>query len=185
LLKEIEFGRDGDFSETRFKDVINADLANDLGNLLNRTLTMLKKYREYAIPAVEIPPSHPLRSLADPLPSTVAAAYEHLRFSVAASKTLSLVQASNKYLDAEAPWTLYKQGNQAAVERILYAVLESVRIAAVMLSPLVPDLSLRILAQLGFAYQDVNDLTWQLTDWGHLPPDQTPQLPQPVFQRVL
>ncbi len=184
FLKEIELGRDGDFSESRFRDVINADLANDLGNLLNRTLNMLRKYREYTIPAVTLPDDHSLQTLARSLPESVAAAYERLSFNEAASKVLSLIQASNKYLDTQAPWTLYKQGERAQVEQILYSVLESVRIAAIMLSPLIPDLSLKILQQLGYVYQDVEELSWDLTTWGQLPADQVPQSPQPVFQRL-
>ncbi len=184
FIKEIELGRDGDFSESRFKDVINADLANDLGNLLNRTLNMLKKYREYSIPVVEIPADHPLRVQAEALPAVVSSAYDRLALNQACQQILSLVQASNKFIDAQAPWTLYKQGEQAKVERILYSVLESIRIAALLLSPVVPDLSLKILAQLGFDYKGSDELSWDLTPWGYLSPQHTPQPPQPVFQRL-
>ena len=184
FIKEIELGRDGDFSEPRFKDVINADLANDLGNLLNRTLNMLKKYREYSIPVVEIPADHPLRAQAEALPAAVSNAYDRLALNQACQQILSLVQASNKFIDAQAPWTLYKQGEQAKVEMILYSVLESIRIAALLLSPVVPDLSLKILAQLGFDYKGSNELSWDLTPWGYLSPQHIPQPPQPVFQRL-
>ncbi|MDX2272349.1 MAG: methionine--tRNA ligase [Cyanobacteriota bacterium] len=185
FLKEIELGRDGDFSETRFKDVINADLANDLGNLLNRTLNMLKKYRDYSIPATSIAVEHPLRALAESLVPQVAESYQQLQFSQACNQILSLVQASNKFLDVQAPWTRHKQGEQAIVEEILVAVLESVRLAAVMLSPLIPQISLKILQQLGFGYQDPRHLHWDLTSWGQLPAQQIPQPPEPVFLRLL
>lgn len=184
FIKQIELGRDGDFSESRFKDVINADLANDLGNLLNRTLNMLKKYRDYSIPAVEIAPDHPLRAQAEALPEAVSTAYDRLALHHACQQILSLVQASNKFIDAQAPWTLYKQGEQAKVEWVLYSVLESLRIAALLLSPVVPDLSLKILAQLGFSYAQPTDLSWEQMTWGQLPAGQIPQLPQPVFQRL-
>ncbi len=185
FLKEIELGRDGDFNETRFKEVLNADLANDLGNLLNRTLTMLRKYRDYSIPAVEIPPDHPLKMIAESLPTKMTDLFDQLTISQAAQEIMALVQASNKYLDVEAPWTLYKQGQHRQVEIILYSVLEAVRIAAVLLSPLVPNLSLKILHQLGYEITDPGALTWEQTQWGYLSASQVPQPPQPVFQRLL
>jgi methionyl-tRNA synthetase len=95
FLTEIELGKDGDFSEGRFIDVLNADLANDLGNLLNRTLTMLRKYQsDYRVPAVGIPADHPLKTLAETLvPLQWPTAYERLDPSSAARKALSLAQA--------------------------------------------------------------------------------------------
>ncbi|MEN9202117.1 MAG: methionine--tRNA ligase [Thermostichus sp. DG_1_6_bins_120] len=186
FLTQIEVGKDGDFSESRFIDILNADLANDLGNLLNRTLNMLKKYGDYRIPAVRIPEAHPLKLLAQTLTPLVAAAYEQLDPSLAAQKTLSLAQASNKYLDEQAPWSLHKQGKSEQVAEILYAVLESVRWVAVLLSPIVPDLSLKILQQLGFQLSDITQLRWDPdATWGQLPPAQEPQPPTPIFQKIL
>ncbi|GAB4214020.1 MAG: methionine--tRNA ligase [Synechococcales cyanobacterium] len=185
FLKEVELGKDGDFNETRFKDILNADLANDLGNLLNRTLTMLKKYRDYSIPAVTLPQDHPLRVGAEQLIPAAEAAYAVPNFTQAAEAALTLVRLSNKFLDSEAPWTKFKQGDLAAVESILYAVLESVRIAALVLSPLIPSLSLTILNQLGYTAHSEADLRWQDTTWGSLPAGQIPQPPRPIFQRLL
>ena len=185
FLKEIELGRDGDFGEERFKNVVNADLANDLGNLLNRTLTMLRKYGDYEIPDVQIPPDHILRSLADSLTPAITAAYDKIALSSAAIQALSLVQTSNKFLDEQAPWTLHKKGEHDQVQVILYAVLESVRLTAVWLAPLVPDLSGRILSQLGFEDLDMA-LQWDpMAGWGGLPARQIPQSPSPVFQKLL
>lgn len=186
FLKEIELGRDGDFGEERFKNTVNADLANDLGNLLNRTLNMLKKYRDYSIPDVSIPTDHSLRSLAATLTPSISAAYGSLSLSTAAIQALSLAQASNKFLDEQAPWTLFKKGEHAQVEAILYAVLESVRLTAVWLNPIVPSLSQRILLQLGFEPATLDTLSWDpWTQWGGLPAGQIPQAPQPVFQKLL
>lgn len=153
FLKEIEFGADGDFNQTRFIETVNADLAGVLGNLLNRTLNMAKRYCNQVVPRVpleQFASDHPLRSLGDRLSSSVGDAYEALAFSSACETTLELARASNRFLDQEAPWSKYKQGDQAAVEAILYAVLESVRLVAYLLSPVVPDLSGRIYAQLGY-----------------------------------
>ncbi|WP_017324921.1 methionine--tRNA ligase [Synechococcus sp. PCC 7336] len=184
FLKEIELGQDGDFSQTRFVDIVNADLAKNLGNLLNRSLSMLQKYCEYTIPELEIAADHPLRAIAEALPEQVAEAYDRYHFKQAGSLVLTLSQASNKFLETEAPWTLYKQGNRAAVERVLYSVLESVRIAAILLSPIVPDLSLRILVQLGYTLDSIDRLDWAMVTWGGLSAKVLKHSPKPVFQQL-
>jgi methionyl-tRNA synthetase len=193
FTKEIEFGRDGDFNETRFINVLNADLANDLGNLLNRTLKMAGRYCQGQVPVVDpaqIPADNVLKSKGQDLAATVAARYQSLAFNQACEGILSLVRASNKFLDDTAPWTLYKQGQQAATEEVLYAVLESVRLAAFLLSPVVPDLANAIYAQLGLT-ADFNgaDLAEQLpygdhSQWGYLPAGQALGKAQPIFQRI-
>ena len=153
FTKEIELGRDGDFNEVRFINILNADLANDLGNLLNRTLGMAKKYCNSTVPNVDtaaIPVDNALKLNGSSLGDEVRNAYQHLGFSQASHRVLSLVRAANKYLDDEAPWSLYKKGEQEAVNIILYSVLESVRLAAYFLSPIIPGLSTKIYQQLGF-----------------------------------
>ena len=127
FLKEIEFGRDGDFNETRFINILNADLANDLGNLLNRTLNMIRKYCNHNVPnctSEDLPIDHPLKAIALPLGEQVKQHYQSLAFNQACEAILSLVRASNKFIDEQAPWALYKQGRSQDVERVLYAVLE-------------------------------------------------------------
>ncbi|WP_338430453.1 methionine--tRNA ligase [Synechococcus elongatus] len=192
FLKEIEFGRDGDYQETRFVNVVNADLANDLGNLLNRTLSMAKRYCKLQIPigSEAIAANNPLRQQGEALTESVKSAYDRLAFSEACGQILALVQAGNRYLDQEAPWTRFKQGEQARVEEILYAVLESVRLAAYWLSPLVPGISQEIYRQLGLV-ADFNDpaIAQQLDPqshgcWGFLPANQQFLDPSPVFRSL-
>ncbi|HEY9908341.1 MAG TPA: methionine--tRNA ligase [Thermosynechococcaceae cyanobacterium] len=193
FLKEIEFGRDGDFNETRFINILNADLANDLGNLLNRTLKMVQKYCGPAIPAVEVEAvrqDNPLAIAGQSLGDRVSQSYRSLAFAEGCEAILSLVRLGNKYIDDQAPWTLYKQGQQARVEQILYTVLESVRLSAYLLSPITPGISTAIYQQLGYAI----DFTQSLTDvaaafalhsvWGTLTPNQPMGEPKPVFQRL-
>jgi len=194
FLKEIEFGQDGDFNETRFINIVNADLANDLGNLLNRTLGMTNRYCKGLVPnssGEEIDADNPLKQIGSNLGDRVAQAYESLTFSEACEAILSIIRASNKLIDDKAPWALYKQGQQQAVEQVLYAVLESVRLAAYLLSPIVPDLSSNIYQQLGFS-TNFNDKT-QINDstpfkshaqWGFLPAGQRLGEPRPVFPRL-
>jgi methionyl-tRNA synthetase len=190
FLKEIEFGRDGDFSELRFVNTLNADLANDLGNLLNRTLKMVHKYCDGKVPAAEVPAVDVLRSKGENLGAEVAQAYEALSFSQACEAILALVRAGNKYVDERAPWTLFKQNQHTELAQVLYSVLESVRLAAYLLSPIVPNISNAIYDQLGFmvdfdSTEIGNQATYaQHTNWGVLPAGQVLNDPKPVFQRL-
>lgn len=191
FLKEIEFGRDGDFSESRFKNILTADLANDLGNLLNRTLTMARKFCGGQVPplqSADIPADNPLKVIGLTAGDRAAQAYEALAFSQACEAALALVRAGNKFIDQQAPWTFYKQGNQQAVNQILYAVLESVRMAAYLLSPIIPTISTKIYQQLGFSIEfnptDSRGTYAIHAAWGALPSCQTLSVPQPVFQRL-
>ncbi len=194
FLKEIEFGQDGDFNETRFVNIVNADLANDLGNLLNRTLKMAQKYCDGQVPACsdeDIPADNPLKAQGLTLGERVAQAYESLAFSEAANAILTLVRYCNKWIDEQAPWALYKQGQQQKVEQVLYAVLESVRLAAYLLSPIIPDISSEIYRQLGYLtncndktlINDTLPFTTQAA-WGVLAAKQTLGEPKPVFARL-
>ncbi|MBP0000803.1 MAG: methionine--tRNA ligase [Cyanobacteria bacterium SID2] len=194
FMKEIEFGRDGDYNETRFINIVNADLANDLGNLLNRTLKMAHKYCGGIVPEVSLDcfdRDASIRSLGDSLTETVTSAYDSFELHRACESILGLVRACNKFLDDRAPWTLYKKGEQAAVEEVLFAVLESVRLAAYLLSPVVPGLSTSIYQQLGFSTDfDRIDSVLETSPfevhsrWGTLSPNQVLNQPSPVFLRI-
>jgi methionyl-tRNA synthetase len=194
FLKEIEFGKDGDFNEVRFIDVLNADLANDLGNLLNRTLNMVKKYCGGKMPQVQprdIPDDNSLKAIGNGLGETVKNAYETLAFNRACKSVLSLAQASNKFIDEQAPWSLYKQGQMQAVEQVLYAVLESVRLAAYLLSPVIPNISSDIYQQLGFEINFNDQVQTAISapfmthaTWGLLSSEQQLGEPKPIFKRI-
>lgn len=194
FLKEVELGKDGDFNETRFVNVVNADLANDLGNLLNRTLGMLKKYCKSEIPALDlatIPAEHPLKTLGETLGDRTCVAYDQLNFTAACQGVLELIQASNKYIDDRAPWTLFKTGEQAQVEEILFTILESVRLAAYLLSPVIPNLSNQIYGQLGFEgdFNALGELAALApfsshSRWGLSWSSRTLNKAQPIFARL-
>lgn len=194
FLKEIELGKDGDFKETRFINTVNADLANDLGNLLNRTLGMFKKYckqGELSLTGEDIEPNNPLLQIGTSLGDRVFQDYEALRFSQACEKILELIRAGNKYVDESAPWQLYKQGKQAEVEQVLYSVLESMRLCAYLLSPIIPNLSNKIYQQLGFEL-DFNNQIFIKTlvnplehcQWGKLRVNTQLNQPEPIFSRI-
>lgn len=194
FLKEIEFGRDGDFNETRFINILNADLANDLGNLLNRTLKFTHKNFAGHVPKIGSASAltdNPLALLGQDLGDRVARFYESLAFSDACNAILTLVRMGNKFIDEQAPWSLLKQGQTERVADILYTVLESVRLAAYLLSPITPTLSTAVYQQLGFTNDFVQSSIADSTigfglhaQWGALPPEQRLGEPKPVFQRL-
>ena len=151
LLRDIPFGEDGDFQQQRFSDLVNNDLANTIGNLLNRTSSMARKWFEGAVPPPGTggAPDHPLAVAAQRADRTVIEALDALEFRTACEAILALAQEANGYLNDRAPWKLIKQDDQRdVVAADLYAVLEAARLVAVLLSPLLPDLSERILLQL-------------------------------------
>lgn len=193
FMKEIEFGRDGDFSELRFVNILNAELANDLGNLLNRNLKMVYKYCDGVVPEVQasaISDDNVLKSKGIGLGQAVVDAFENLAFSEGCNAILSLVRASNKFIDEQAPWSLYKKGEIAQVNEILYAVLETVRLAAYLLSPIIPNLSNAIYTQLGYSIDFNQPQSLQTFDfevhssWGILPAGQQLGDPKPIFQKL-
>lgn len=194
FLKEIELGRDGDFNETRFINILNADLANDLGNLLNRSLGMVKKYCQGQGPqltAQDLPEDNALLVLGKTLGDRVIEAYDTLAFTQACEEIFTLVRASNKYIDETAPWGLFKQGLQREVEIVLYSVLESIRLAAYLLSPIIPNLSTAIYQQLGFTlnFNQWSELLSQANfeshcQWGTFLLPKTPNQAKPIFVRL-
>ncbi|WP_309737690.1 MULTISPECIES: methionine--tRNA ligase [unclassified Chamaesiphon] len=203
FLKEIEFGQDGDFNESRFIDIVNADLANSLGNLVNRTISMAKKYCQGRVPsnASEIADDNPLHVLGQTLGARVDVAYQNLAFKDACEAIFSLVYASNKYVDDLAPWTLFKQDKQTELAQVLTAVLESIRLSAYLLSPIIPKIATDIYRQLGLDVDfdsicgadnllDPGDkpalpADWeQHRKWGILKADSSLGEPQPIFVKL-
>ncbi|MFN9659126.1 MAG: methionine--tRNA ligase, partial [Cyanobacteriota bacterium] len=151
LLRDIPFGDDGDFQQKRFNDLVNNDLANTIGNLLNRSVSMARKWFGGGVPpsGQAASANHPLAVACLDASSRMEEAMTALDFRRAAEAVLGLAETANGYLNQRAPWTTMKQpGQEAGVGADLYAVLESCRWIGVLLTPLLPDLSSRILEQL-------------------------------------
>jgi methionyl-tRNA synthetase len=137
-----------------------------------------------------IPNDNPMKALGMTLGDRVAKCYENMAFSEACEAILDLVRLGNRYIDEQAPWKLYKQGQTDATAQILYTVLESVRLSAYLLSPITPRVSTAIYQQLGYSV-DFNDsplrdisLAFQTQSvWGTLSSEQSLGEAQPVFAK--
>ena len=114
--------QDGDFSEQRFREVINAAFANDIGNLLNRTLGLLKKNSGgvIGVASESMPPNHPLRSLVEQSAPRIAAAYEAFRFTIACDTILAIASRGNQYLEETTPWRSFKKVLSLTHDRLAY-----------------------------------------------------------------
>ncbi len=148
LVKEIPYGQDGDFSWERFEERYNVDLANNLGNLVNRLAVMIDKYRRGSLPAVTGEPGR-LAGVADGLVGRYRAAMDGYALHEAASAAFGLVDAANEYIAETEPWTLARQGQHDRLTQVLSDVAEAVRIAAVMLLPVMPGSCAEILRRMG------------------------------------
>ncbi|XAR66305.1 Methionine--tRNA ligase [Bertholletia excelsa] len=188
FLREVEFGNDGDYSEVRFINIVNAHLANTIGNLLNRTLGLLKKNCQstLVIDSATAAEGNAFKDTVETLVEKARVHYESLNLSSACETVLEIGNAGNLYMDERAPWSLFKQGGAAseAAAQDLVIILEAMRIIAIALSPITPRLCLRIYTQLGYSEDHYNAVTWSDTRWGGLKGGQVMAQPKPVFARI-
>lgn len=179
LLTCATFGQDGNFTEDDFKNRVNADLANNLGNLLNRSLNMTNKYFEGRVP--QAPSPSDLLTPADL--EKLQASYAALEFHSAAEQILGAVDRANKLINDSEPWTLFKESKLEELANVIYAVLETLRKVAVALSPMTPVLSAEIWKQLGYV-TPLGDLGWKDISGTALPKGQAINLQGPILPRL-
>jgi len=165
LLREIPFGSDGDYSEKALIQRINSELADGLGNLLNRTVVMIEKYFEGKIPkAFNISnPEKELRDLALAKAEETGKLIDSLEFHKALSCIWEIVDASNKYINDSKPWELAKPGEKEKLGNVLYSLSESLRIIGILLLPFLPETAEKIHVQLGIKPERFDEaLKWNV-----------------------
>ncbi len=184
LLREVRFGSDGDFSEAALRNRINGDLANDYGNLLNRTLGMLGRYCEGAVPArgeVDTPDQTLLAAFVEAR-AELLVAMEEVAFARGLTAIWRLVSAANKYVDVCAPWVLVREDRDARLREVLYNLCETLRVLGVWTLPFLPSKAAELLDRLDVpAELRTVEAT---SEWGGLPSGGPTTAGEPLFPRL-
>ncbi len=189
LLREVVFGFDGTFTQEAFELRFNGDLANDLGNLVSRTLAMIEKYFGGIIPAAQIN-----RVLNTELKEAweygtsenIEKFINELEFGTVLGEYWELIKAANKYIEVSAPWKLAKQGDSGRAElgNVMFDLAVVLKITAIRLAPFMPFAAQAIWKKLGFKDQVHDHAFSETTQWDLLPIGQKVELGTPLFPRI-
>jgi len=189
LLREIVFGQDGSFSFDALVQRFNADLANDLGNLSSRTLSMISRYFQgevpYPSPSERTPADEAIEILAQKTITDFQAQFEQFQFSRALETAWGLVSAVNKYIVENEPWAVAERedsDSKARLATILHTAVEALRIVTALVHPVIPEATARIWAQLGLG--EIQQLNLRELAWGQIQAGTKLGKVEPVFPRA-
>lgn len=171
LLREFTFGQDGNYTNRNFINRLNSDLANDLGNLVSRTITMIEKYNGGIIPEPKKPGEFDddLESVATGAAKKVEAAIDKLQFHDGLEEIWKVVRRTNKYIDETTPWILAKDdANKERLDTVLYNLADCIRIISVLIKPFMESTTIKIWTQLGI--DEGQGTTWEdIFEFGKTP----------------
>jgi len=187
LLREVPFGQDGDFSFTALKQRYNSELANDVGNLLNRSLAMLNKYRGGVLGEVaeENEIDRALIADVEAMQREVADYMDKQAFHLALDRINAVVRHGNRYVEDNAPWALAKQRHDARLDTVLFHLVEMLRLVALQLLPFMPEKMIQMLAQILNRTVQVDDFSFSADGgWGLLEANHQCRKPEPLFPRM-
>lgn len=186
LLREINLGLDGNFSREALIQRINADLANDLGNLLHRTLSMVNKFNGGLVKNTKVleDVDTELIALAQNTVKQYQDSMDKMEISVAIRTVWNLISRSNKYIDLTGPWALAKdESKQERLQTVMYNLIESLRIISVLIAPFMPNTAPKIWKQLGlgeFSKVKFKDIK----EWGTVMTETKVEQPEQIFPRI-
>jgi methionyl-tRNA synthetase len=187
FLREMVYGLDASFSEEALRTRINADLANDLGNLFARSLGMAFKYRQGIVPAPGDSEAldNEVVALARETAADFLRLFPEMEFPKALAKVWELVGHLNRYIVATEPWKLAKDAaSQTRLDTVLYHLLEGLRFLAVLLRPVMPESTLKMAEHLGLSIPGWDSPLTEALEWGKLTPKTALSQGQALFPRL-
>ena len=183
LLRETPFGQDGDFTVSALEERFNTDLANDLGNLCNRIVSICGRLFGGKVPPLP-PGESPVRDAVQRAHATMTAEFENQRYSLALQALTEAIRDVNRHLNDRAPWNLHKLGDADAAAGVVAEVIEATRSLALLVSPVMPCAAERLLSQLGDPATEESRVWDDAISWIGRAEGKTLAAPAPVFPRI-